>query len=154
MKKLCILVSLFLLLLSSVASAANWQWITSTDEHGYFFDTQTVRYTTYNNNGWTYPETALYWMKTVYTPSSAAAIAEDFGDDSLYATSWKVEKQRLNFSDRTLTFFGDTTYDNEAGIVIKTIYTEPYTMNIIPDTIGEEIMEHIQDFLKSKRLRK
>jgi hypothetical protein len=93
-------------------------------------------------------------MKTVYTPSSAAAIAEDFGDDSLYATSWKVEKQRLNFSDRTLTFFGDTTYYNEAGIVIKTIYTEPYTMNIIPDTIGEEIMEHIQDFLKSKRLRK
>ncbi len=145
MKKLCILVSLFLLLLSSVVSAANWQWIISTDEYGYFFDTQSLRYTTSKYASYVYPETAEYWMKTVYTPSSAAELVRIYGDDRLYATSYTLSRERLNFSYKTVTYLGDKVFYNDNGKVIA-YYSNDYTDTVIPGTIGDSIMEHIKAY--------
>lgn len=41
---LCTFVALYFILSASVVFAANWQWITSNEEYGYFFDTETIQF--------------------------------------------------------------------------------------------------------------
>ena len=147
MKKLCILVSLFLLLLSSVASAANWQWITSTDEYGFFFDADSVTYQKgYNSRPWS--GSADVWIKTVYAPQGAAETAEKLGDEKLSEAHHSVIKQRIDFSYKTNTYLSQETFYDNNGKVITSYAIVPDTGDIIPGTIGEIIMERIKDFCR------
>jgi hypothetical protein len=134
-----------------MASAANWQWIISTDEHGFFFDTQSLRYTTTKYGQWTYPTTAEYWMKVVYTPSSAAELVSIYDDDRLYAVSYSINKEQLDFYYKTVSFEGKKTFYNGEGKVVAT-YISSHTDEIIPGTINDAIMKHIKEYC-IKRIR-
>ena len=150
MKRLSILLIILMLMLSSVTYAANWQWILSTDEQGYFFDTQSVVYTG-QTNSYAYGEGAQYWMKVVFTPSSAAEQANIYDDYKLSRASYKIQKERLDFTNKKITYLGNSVFYDETGRVIASYDSGEYTNDIIPGTVGEAIMEHIRDFCRRKK---
>ena len=120
MKKICVLVSLLLLLLSSVASAATWVWLDSTDTFGLFYDQQTIKYLR-DYNGKLDKNNVEFWVKTVYTPEEAAKDAEALGIPAVCDTAYTVGKQRLNFRDRKATFFESTFYSDKGEILLSVI---------------------------------
>lgn len=143
-------VAVFVALSTSVGYAANWKWIASSDTHGYFFDTESIRY------GITLSYKTMrdeldtrriaYWLKVVYTDESSAEFAQIVGNDLYRSITYSIASQNISIPNNSITTHSITFYDKDGKIIDA--YKKDFFEEIIPDSYGYTISETIRNYAK------
>ena len=143
MKKIAWILTLFLFTtLSSVTFAAErYQWMTSDDSKGFFFDTRTIEFGKNYYTRKTDFQTVRVWIKTEYTEKGVnerLASREEQGLDNsgFYALSYSLDRYEINSSANTILYLAGADY-KENGLVIRSYRTEYIPQSIVPDSVGE-----------------
>ena len=139
-----LLIATFVVLSSSISYAANWQWINSTDEIGYFFDTETIHYGLSKSG---IDKTKIVcWEKQVYTQKGADGLADSTKDSSLHDLDYSIDLKIYSIPDRSFILHSMIGYDHNGKILYD--YTYDRFFLIIPDSNAEYIFETILDYAR------
>ena len=138
-----ILVSLFLVSIlvfgfASVSSAANWQWITSTDNATIYFDTTSIKDKSTNKSDPNYSNLVYsVWVKWVYTDSEADNLAKKLNFTKPVAYS--LYETDVDYKNKGMLVKSIYYYDNEGkSLWGGPLYSTEFK-SIIPDSVGEVI---------------
>ena len=102
MKKIFLLGTLFLLLLSNTAFAANWQWVDSDDECGWFIDTDNMRYELTQSIYPTVDTSRItFWEKIFYTQAGANEFAKRVNDWRYRDLAYSLDLQTISLPPST-----------------------------------------------------
>lgn len=132
-----ILVSLFLVFImvfgfASVSSAANWKWITSTDEATTSFDAASIK----NNS---YYKTYSVWIKHDYPDYIRDAIAKKFECDKPVAQL--MQNIEFDYVNNTMNLVASYFYSKDGEILRSSQYDIRSFRPIAPDTIGDIVFQ-------------
>lgn len=139
-KQIILFASLFMLLFSSTASAANWQWVNSNENIGVFFDTESVKFSRIAKGG-VDKNIIYFWSRYVRDD----AYAQKYPYNGKLIKSM-VLYHKLNISESTLTTLKVVAYDAD-GVVIDTtnkIVTEP----VIPGTFSDLVCNAVKEYAR------
>ena len=146
---LCAFVVLYFLFSTSVAFAANWQWITSNDEFGYFFDTETIQFGVKLNSispikKGIDTDKILFWEKVFFTQEGANTVVKSLNDDRFYSLI------TYSIPERTQTIHLLVFYDKNGNIIQDV--RKDHTEKIILDSYGDFVFKSICSYAKEHRL--
>ena len=137
-----VLVCIMLLGFTSVSSAANWQWITSTDDTTYSFDTTSIIDKSYKISNTEYGNLVYsVWTKTEYTDAKGEELAAqlNYNKPIKYSLSER-EFDHKNKATRTNAMHIYTKDGTRIESVPSYILGSSFE-SIIPDSIGEVIFQ-------------
>lgn len=156
-----ILVAAVVFLSHGIVSAANWEWITSDDRVGYFFDADTIHYeleyNTYQNKYTPNSTKITYWIKTIFTQKGANEEAKRTNDDKMHSLYFTISLETISLSESTYTLHR-ILYYNHTGHVIDSMNIDPIanlipsylqTEKFIPGTQSEVIFNAVRDYARS-----
>ncbi len=131
MKKI-LTVILFLTVLSfaSIANAANWEWITSDNKVGFFFDTQSFQKVDYSKN-------YTVWLKYQYTEAYGEKISKDFGYKE--AVSHTLVKHEFDFKNQKFRILS-AFYYSKSNTSLDYLKTTSQWVDIPPGSMWESVM--------------
>ena len=137
-----ILLTLTILIsLSTHCLAANWGWIHSNANRGFFFDKDSIVYEISEDKKNINKDILYVWFKTVYDPAYAYKHFHRYDIVyclNLYAFNFRNNKIRVM---RTLHY----TRDGETTLS----YTKPTKWKpIIPDSVGEHLRDYARKYAK------
>ena len=128
------LVCVMVLGLTNVSSAANWQWITSTDDATISFDTASIK----NNSNPAYSQWVYSaWIKWTYVDSEGEKMAEKYNFKKPVAYS--LVEEHFDYKNKGILIKFVYYYDNEGKILFGSPTYETTFQPVIPDSIGEVI---------------
>lgn len=136
-------VAAFVALSTSVGYAANWQWVNSNDEIGYFFDTETIRYEL-KTNGAVDAKKITFWEKQVFTQTAVEKMTTNMNDQSLKTLSYVLCSKTFNLIERSYTTHEMIFYDHDGYIMWRS--KKEGTEHITPDSLGEEVFIAVSDY--------
>ena len=152
MKMILLLGTLFFLLLSNTAFAANWYWIDSDDKTGCFFDMDTIRYEL-AQSGYPYRTSVdtskiTCWEKTVYTQIGARDFATALDDWRLSELAYNLTFETFSLRNKTITVYASYYYREDGSL----IYMDegvwgPY--QVIPESRGEDVFLAVRDYART-----
>lgn len=149
MKKIFLLGTLFLLLLSSTAFAETWQWVDSDDRIGWFFDTDAIHYELTQS---AYPSVdtsrITFWEKNVYTQIAANEFAKETNDWCLRDLAYVLTLQTISLRHKTRTILASYYY-RENGSLIYSDEGFCDTFRVVPETFGEEVFLAVRDYART-----
>ncbi len=121
MKKIFLLGTLFLLLLSNTAFATNWQWVTSDAKYGWFFDTDAIRYELthplYSDKPIVDVTLITFWVKTVITPAGANDLVKIANDRRYRNATYSIMLKTISLRHKTYIIRQATFYDKNGNII-------------------------------------
>lgn len=132
MRKLVILAVLLVFcmtLLTPIASAASWRFITSSSFATYYFDTSSVQYLT-TNDGERYIQV---WLHGVFYSIQEDG-AKTFTEQIWYRTDRKA------YALKALYRYAPN------GDTISTLIQRGYWINFLPGSIGEQTYDKVKDY--------
>ena len=140
MKKL-LTILLFCILtvgMTSVSSAKEWQFVTSNNEFGIFFDTQSLQKT----------DTTIYsvWTKHEYTEAAGKRTAIEYKYNR--PISHMLQKMEFNYSTKQFKILTYTFYDKSSATIDYFTYPSPRWNTIIPDSMVEELFTASYNYYK------
>lgn len=137
-KQIILFASLFMLLFSSTASAANWQWVDSNENIGVFFDTESVRFSRIDKGG--IDKNIIYFWSR-YVRDDAYSQKHPYNGKLI---KFMVQYQKLNISEGTLTTLEVIGYDADGVMIdkINAIATE----HVIPGTFGDLVCSAVKEY--------
>lgn len=152
---LCTFVALYFILSSSVVFAANWQWITSNEEYGYFFDTETIQFGVKLNSVTPVKkgidtDRILFWEKIFFTQEGANSVVKLFNDDRFYSLDHCISQITYSIPERTETIHLLVFYDKNGNIIQDV--RKDHTEKIILDSYGDFVFKSICSYAKEHRL--
>ena len=134
MKKRMIIFSALLMLgMSSVCSAANWQWIHSDAKYGLFFDTDSVRHV--GNNRYD------VWVKWCYTGATQGK--KGVPENAAYARKY-MELTKNNYRVMEVIYYDD----NDEAIVHQKLYGKE--TKIRQHTYGGDIAQAVHNYIRKR----
>ena len=149
MKKIFLLGTLFLLLLSSTAFATNWQWVDSDDECGWFIDTDNMRYELTQSIYPTVDTSRItFWEKIFYTQAGANEFAKRVNDWRCRDLAYSLDLQTISLRDKTCIIFA-TYYYRKDGSLIKAEEEGYDILQIVPETFGEAVFFAVRDYART-----
>lgn len=124
MKKLfwIVLVSLCLLFSSQPAYAANWIWITSSDENDWYVDVDSVEYLQ--------PDIKSAWVKICRVNGA-----------------YKLHFAAFDCSAKKMSIMAAVEYDKNGDVIDSNEYEDwnEHWIHVIPETLGKTIYKYIFD---------
>jgi len=151
MKRISILTLALMLLLNCTAFAANWAWIDSNDKTGFFFDTDTIKYSSYHsvpsNKIISIKNTICFWEKMVYTSEAANHVADQTGEEKWRNVAYVVSYVSLDKEGKYLSVSDSTFYNQNGDVIDQSANTS--TARIIPGTMGDSIYQVITNYAKN-----
>lgn len=136
------LVCVMLFGFTSVSSAANWQWITSTDDTTYSFDTTSIIDKSYKISNTEYANLVYsVWTKTEYTDAKGEELAAqlNFNKPIKYALS-EFEFDYKNKTTRTNAVHIYAKDGTCLGSIPSYVFSSTFE-SIVPDSIGAAIFQ-------------
>lgn len=127
-----------MVMLPSTSHAADWYWIYSDDETGYFVDASGVSYVL-DDRGSRNRDVIECWQKYVYTQKGANRYAENMDDAAYEEMSYQITHTFIHLREGRMYYYDQVTYDAE-GHVLDTYDYAGESFTIIPDSIGEMVM--------------
>lgn len=140
-----LLIATFVVLSSSISYAANWQWVNSNDEVGYFFDTETIRYELKFNDA-VDTKKITFWEKLVFTQAAVEKMTENMNDQSLKTLSYILSSKTFNLIERSYTTHETIFYDYNGDIMWRS--KKEKTDHITPDSFGEDVFIAVSDYAR------
>lgn len=157
-----LLFCLFLLIGTAPCSAESddrFQWITSTDTNGYWFDKETIKFSRYSMAGSvsSYPNTNIIecWLKITYNQNGIDQAIETRKENQMEISGF----DRLHFDmslvlldtrTKEFSFVSSTFYDTD-GKTLDSITFRVYPSAIVPNSIGETILKALQTFATANK---
>lgn len=141
MRKLLLTV-LALVMLSSSCLAANWEWIHSNSEKGYFFDTDSIVFDTSPDKKNVNRDKFYVWVKIVFDPAYAKKKYQR--DDIAYC----IDMFGFDLADNKLCEKETIYYSNEKEVLL-TFKDVTKWQNTIPESIGEHLMKHTGKYVRA-----
>lgn len=139
-KQIILFVSLFMLLFSSTAAAANWQWINSNENFGLFFDTESIKFAPIAKGG--IDKNIIYvWSRYVY--DDAYAFKYPYNGKPSKAS---VQYRKLNINEGTITTLEEIWYDFDGNVL--GIEGKAKTARVIPGTCGDVIYSAVKEYAR------
>lgn len=148
--KLLLFLCVFMLSTITVfASPDRYQWIDSNDKVGYFFDTQTIKYSfsTYTGK----PDTSKIdvWIKTVYTNDGVQGVIEErtrhqLPTDGFENLSYTLSHYKIS-RDNKISILEILDYDIY-GNTLDTLSIPAHQQewkDVVPDSVGELWHQHV-----------
>ena len=154
-KVLSLLIAAFVVLSSSISYAANWQWVLSDDEYGYFFDTETIHFGVKLNSVSPIKKSIdknkiLFWEKIFFTQKGANSVAISFKDVRFQSLDHCLSQMTYSIPDRTTTYHLLVFYDKDGNIIEEA--RKEHTEKILPDSNGEHVFNIICLYTKNHDL--
>ena len=132
------LVCILVLGFTNISSAANWQWITSTDTATVSFDTTSIKNNSTNNSNPAYSQLVYSaWIKWTYVDSEGEKMAEKFNFKKPIAYS--LVEEHFDYKNKGILIKFFYYYDNEGKVLFGSPTYETTFQPVIPDSIGEVI---------------
>ena len=141
---LCTFVALYFILSTGVAFAANWQWVTSDDLYGIFFDTDTIRYLSTPDSPID-ETTIICWEKCIHTQKAADKIATAMEDPSLRNLKHTIELKAYSLSARRYIIIKVAGYGHDGKLLFE-IDGSKKPLLIYPDSRAEALYKSIRDY--------
>ena len=137
-------VAAFVALSTSVGYAANWKWVTSNDEVGYFFDTETIRYRLSKSD---IDETEIVcWGKAVYTQKGADLMANQAEEPRLHGLDCVIVLKYYSLPRHSYILRHIAFFDRNGNIIHSLDYNKE--IPIVPDSKEEYIFNSIRDYAR------
>lgn len=152
MKKVFLLGTLFLLLLSNTVFAANWQWVMSDDRCGWFFDTDAIHYELtqplYSNEPTVDATLITFWVKTVFTPEGANELVRISNNRRYRNTAYSIVLKTASLRHKTYVIRQATLYD-KSGKIIETGKGVGVNNYIIPGSYDDAVFLAVRDYART-----
>ena len=139
-KQIILFVSLFMLLFSSTAAAANWQWINSNENFGLFFDTESIKFAPIDKGG--IDKNIIYFWSR-YVRDDAYSQKHPYNGKLI---KFMVQYQKLNISEGTLSTLEVIGYDADGVMIDKT--NAVATEHVIPGTFGDLVCSAVKEYAR------
>ena len=139
-----LLIATFVVLSSSISYAANWQWVTSDDLYGIFFDTDTIRYLSTPDSPID-ETTIICWEKYIHTQKAADKIATAMEDPSLRNLKHTIELKAYSLSERRYIIIKVAGYGHDGKLLFE-IDGSKKPLLIYPDSRAEALYKSIRDY--------
>lgn len=139
-KQIILFASLFMLLFSSTASAANWQWVNSNENLGIFFDTDSVKFSPIAKGG-VDKNTIYVWSRYVY--DDAYALEHPCNGKPPKSL---VQYRKLNIKEDTITILQGIWYDSDGNVLSAANNAE--TSRVIPESCGDVMYKAIKEYAR------
>lgn len=144
-------IAVFLLLTSTMTYAANWQWVTSNDKNGFFFDTEDIHYELKYYRSSSKPaadlEKITCWVKAVFTEESAADFARHSKNDRHYDLSHILYLYTFSLPDKTATVHEVAFYDNNGQLIES--FSKTTSSKILPESHLEWIFKSVKEYART-----
>lgn len=158
MKRTLLLILSFLFLFSCTSFAADrWQWTTSSNLAGYFFDTQSIKYKILPDSNSVDKSIITIYIKEVYGDEMKQRMVNHINNteqtDEVKAAASKVDhsidKYAYDITRNCFTKYDSYYYDGNNVLLGKKHYAQPQTKDISPESLGEKIFNPITAYVKN-----
>lgn len=151
MKKIFLLGTLFLLLLSNTAFAANWQWVISDDKFGWFFDTDAIHYELtqplYSDKPTVDVTLITFWVKTVITPAGANELVKTSNNRRYRNAAYSMILETVSLRHKTHMIRQVTFYDKRGNIIATGTGVD--VNYIIPGSYDDAVFLAVRDYART-----
>ena len=152
MKKIFLLGTLFLLLLSNTAFATNWQWVTSDAKYGWFFDTDTIHYELtqpLHSDKSTVDVTLItFWEKIVITPDGAKEFAKTMNDQRYRNAAYAKNLETISLRHKA-SLTRETIFYDKNGSIIYIDSGSGSFWPIIPGSYAEDMFLAVHNYART-----
>lgn len=139
-KQIILFASLFMLLFSSTASAANWQWVNLNENIGVFFDTESVKFSRIAKGG-VDKNIIYFWSR--YVCDDAYAQKHPYNGKFI---KYRIQYQKLNISEETIATLEVISYDANEEIITKT--SNVATDRVVPGTFFDTVCSAVKEYAR------
>ena len=120
-----------------------WYFVGTNDSYWIFFDTKTAKYDEKTKilTGW------FTWIYTPYGREQYIQKAKEFNFYNSYKhdnLSYSIQKERWSLSSNRWMILNDADYSTEGSVVDQSTYKNPEWFEIVPNSMGEEILENLK----------
>ena len=140
MRKLLLTVFMLLVMSTSCLAAADWQWVESDANMGWFYDKNSITFMM--NKNIVNRDKVVVWTKIVY--DGAYAQKNGMGNER-----YAIGKIYIDLAHNKLLIGKAYFYDNE-GNVVSTSPAEKKWDDIIPGSHGDKIAKVVSDFIRTR----
>lgn len=150
MKKLTgiFFITLCFLFMFSTAFATSWQWVTSDNKYGWFFDTDTIHYELtyppYSDKPIVDVTLVTFWLKTVCTPEGANELAKIANDQRYRSVAYSVMLKTMSLCHKTYIIRQIAFYDKNGNIIESG--KGGYINHIIPGSYDDAVFFAVRDY--------
>ena len=127
----------------SYARDNRWYFVGNNDSYGIFFDTKTAKYD---------KKTKILtgWFTRIYTPYGREQYIQKAKEFNFYNPykhdnlSYSIQKERWSLSSNRRMLLNFADYSTEGSVVEQSTFKNPEWDEILPNSIGEEILENLK----------
>ena len=127
----------------SYARDNRWYFVGSSDSYGIFFDTKTAKYDKKTKilTGWSVWFYTPYGREQYIQKAKESNFYNSYKDDNL---SYSIRKERWSLSSNRLMILNVAYYSTEGSVVDQSTYKNPEWFEMVPNSMGEEILENLK----------
>lgn len=140
-KILLIIIGIMLLSISVCSAADRWQWVTSDDKFGIFFDTQTIKYDTDKNH-------VIVFERQVLNDDGRQWLFNYTKGEWAHSVSFRIIKTEYNLTNNTMKLLSLYDYKSDNTILHSYSYKNAQYVDIVPSTMAERSLNAIKLYIK------
>jgi hypothetical protein len=153
-KKIVLLVSLLMVILGSVAFAADsdqYLWLYSTDKVGYYLDTQSITYKI-NSDKTLDKNIVTIYSKAVFNDEGRQAVTDRLTEKNLDTTkaqqiNYLIAKIEYNCTSQKYIPVYSYIYDLDNELISRKVYDKSSSLDIVPGSTDDKLFKPILAYI-------